>query len=435
MLPESLLLWLLLDISSLLLGVQAARNITIDDSKGDGIPTYTPRSAWEDQECGADACWIQPDKLKAYQGTWTGATYNPGSEATYFDLSFEGTAVYIYFIIPNTLPRNPTTATKATFILDGKQDGQPFTHKPDTSNTILYDQLVYSKTGLSQAKHTLRVGIPDKSEQGSYWIGFDYAFVTVADTTTTSSGSPTSTKGGKNSGGSSKGIGTGAIIGAVVAGIVGLAAIIAIVLLLLRRKKQKQKYESVKTFDVFGESAPPSTYQGGHGRDFSDVSAIPLSAAAASTSYYGEHGAGPSSTYSHGRQSSYSHSHSHHESYYDPYSTMGATSAVPGALVPGSAEGANAHQLALRDARQRQLESEVQQMRDQLAALTRQPPAPSAGAVSKQREVDQQEKAQLRAQVQEMQSRIQQMEQAQNSAWAHGISNEPPPGYTPTATT
>lgn len=160
----------------------------------------------------AEACFIQPDKLKAYQGTWTGATYNAGNPPVYFDLIFKGETTSIvrvtglngrhqelrctfilslptvFLLLPQKQWRSQSeilsrsyekTDNAPSFTLDGQLDGPPFHHIPDNTPAFEYDKLVYSKTGLSQAKqHTLRVGVTDSTNQGNYWIGFDYAYVT-----------------------------------------------------------------------------------------------------------------------------------------------------------------------------------------------------------------------------------------------------------------
>lgn len=69
-------------------------NRTIDDTIGDVLtgtkPIYAPSTSgvWEDNTC--TGCALQPDRTKAFQGTWTAATYNPGLGSMSVTLSFKG---------------------------------------------------------------------------------------------------------------------------------------------------------------------------------------------------------------------------------------------------------------------------------------------------------------------------------------------------------
>lgn len=71
-------------------------NRTIDDTFGDRtnvsrVPVYSPSDGiWKDASC--TSCLIQPDKERAYNGTWTAASYIPGNSTTNIriDLQFTG---------------------------------------------------------------------------------------------------------------------------------------------------------------------------------------------------------------------------------------------------------------------------------------------------------------------------------------------------------
>ncbi|KAH8804038.1 hypothetical protein DL96DRAFT_748589 [Flagelloscypha sp. PMI_526] len=137
---------------------------------GDGIST----NAWRDQDCGA-SCTVRPDLNQVFNHTYRLADVGP-NRWVYFDLTFEGTGVEIYFILPNGGSRN----TKAYFVLDGMNDGEPFIHLDDRSKNIYYNQKVYSKAGLPYSKHTLRGGFPDgNNETQRYLLAVDYAVVTT----------------------------------------------------------------------------------------------------------------------------------------------------------------------------------------------------------------------------------------------------------------
>ncbi|KAG6830931.1 hypothetical protein H0H92_013859 [Tricholoma furcatifolium] len=97
--------------------------------------------------------------------------------------SFEGTAVYVYFILANQVPGdNIITQTLANFTLDGQLD-DTFSHLPSNSTEYQYNSLVFSKDGLFNTNHTL---VTSMSDSDNSYINFDYANYTFdSDTATT----------------------------------------------------------------------------------------------------------------------------------------------------------------------------------------------------------------------------------------------------------
>jgi hypothetical protein len=93
-----------------------------------------------------------------------------------------GTAIWVFCIIPN-FAGGITTTANFTFQLDGMQRGTYF-HFPDSSSsTVLYNQPVFSATGLGNTPHSLVMSPtagpgPDIS-QNSLML-FDYAIYTYA---------------------------------------------------------------------------------------------------------------------------------------------------------------------------------------------------------------------------------------------------------------
>lgn len=83
-------------VLSIILGRSMAVEVnrTIDDTTGDSVtgrrPMYLPQTVgvWEDATC--KGCAIQPDRARAFKGTWTAATYNPDLKSMSVELAFKG---------------------------------------------------------------------------------------------------------------------------------------------------------------------------------------------------------------------------------------------------------------------------------------------------------------------------------------------------------
>lgn len=444
----------------------ATKQVNIDDSVGDGTPTYFPASGeWEDENCAG--CWLTPDKAKAFQGSWTAATYNPGKGPMYFDLTFEGIGIDVYFILANTQPRNPTADTKANFVLDGKTDGSPFTYAHDSTSNYYYNRKVYSKSGLSQAKHTLRVGITDGNEQGSYWLAFDYAVVTVnvpdpttaapvttsptskeattapassssssisssaslssvtsrtivtsttgnpatvatpttSDSTNSSSSNnnqsqndnTTSSNSTQASGASSN---KGAMIGGIIAGVVIVAALLLLAFLFIRRRRRRDNKEYDNLMLAGGAASYFSDHQGSRQPTTPNTMSFAVGSGSGAQS--------APSTSSHGLAPSRYTPRSANFDLYNPYANDSF------AEIPRSVHETHAEELARRDARQQELETQMAEMRAQLASLQANQPGSSSQASNLAAE-----KAALRARVDDTQSQI------------DNLHNMQPPEYTP----
>jgi hypothetical protein len=86
---------LLLCFSLLFCVVQGAIvNRTIDDWFGDSEtgtrPVFLPTgNTWKDEQC--TDCAINPDTGKAFQGTYTAATFGKGNDPISITMDFEGT--------------------------------------------------------------------------------------------------------------------------------------------------------------------------------------------------------------------------------------------------------------------------------------------------------------------------------------------------------
>lgn len=95
----------------------AVTNRTIDDTTGDSVtgnrPIYLPATpgVWEDATC--KGCAIQPEKNRAFKGTWNAATYNPDLGSMSIELSFKGEH-HRFLII--SLPQEPDPIYLLTFV-------------------------------------------------------------------------------------------------------------------------------------------------------------------------------------------------------------------------------------------------------------------------------------------------------------------------------
>lgn len=66
-----------------------------------------------------------------------------------------GTAVYVFCILASTFV-SPTGNTDMTFFLDNEQAG--ILERPPTGNiTYLYNQIVFSRNGLSPGTHSIQI--------------------------------------------------------------------------------------------------------------------------------------------------------------------------------------------------------------------------------------------------------------------------------------
>ncbi|KAF8877500.1 hypothetical protein BD779DRAFT_1557218 [Infundibulicybe gibba] len=146
-------------------------NQTIDDGLGDSLTgfkvQYSPPAdshglVWKSQDTCGD-CAIIPNRTEAYNNTWNSATAMDSENVTAM-FSFKGTAIYIYFIIPN-LPGGArvTSIVDCDFLVDGRIAGN-----------YIHARMVYVNTSLSDAPHTFTI----QAKKDSIVI-FDYAQYTT----------------------------------------------------------------------------------------------------------------------------------------------------------------------------------------------------------------------------------------------------------------
>ncbi|KAK0216424.1 hypothetical protein EDD85DRAFT_995841 [Armillaria nabsnona] len=180
-------------------------NHTIDDTLGDELTgfkvQYCPYSqpsngsalVWKNALQCSD-CAIVPDRSLAMNDTWTSATYFSSLGNMSAELTFHGSAIYIYLIVSN-YPQS--TGLVSEVICDFRMDGEivgSYNHMTDGTYRFEYDVLAYNNTALNDDDHTFL--IETTGTQSSYII-FDYALYTnsqpsVTGPTTQSPGSTTS---------------------------------------------------------------------------------------------------------------------------------------------------------------------------------------------------------------------------------------------------
>ncbi|KAF5386634.1 hypothetical protein D9615_001525 [Tricholomella constricta] len=477
-------------------------NRTIDDTTGDVVtgarPVYLPTTSftWEDATC--KRCAITPDPSQAFKGTWTAATYKPELVSMSIELSFRGTAIYVFFILANFIAEGIATETACNFTLDGRPAGS-FHHIPSTSRELEYNVPAFSQANLANIDHKLIVstsGITDRE----IFVNFDYAIYTFDDapTTTISQKSTTTSQGSQTSAvilenpndGSRSKVNIGAIVGGVIGGV---AALLALILLLVYfRRRQRVSRAPPANFSIDGDDlghpmAPPPV-----GWSNSDGSIVPFLTGAVATSaqirarpetqsdflqsgtivspsmvtldshsFYRTsseqvlHHTGPSHTNSdlvdigvtgtlntsappdnnfsaHGVIASAKFSSGGIPFDTSAYGGIITASTAPLAhMRPGSTATPDARQDELRRGRQleidRQLRAVKRDMHNLRSDITtetaRQPP------VRQRRGDEGTEVAEMREQMRLMKQQIAYLQTQQQSDWALGLSNEPPPGY------
>lgn len=273
----------LLLLSSFPVATARLVNRTIDDEQGDSVtgvkPTYEPTSNWA-QGSTCAGCFLTPNKVvsvsRAFDGTWHDSTYTPetpGNPGNTIEAAFMGTAVYVYFIVPNFV-QFTTTLVNVTFSIDGTFYGQ-YQHIPRTTSTISYNTLVFHTTNLANTDHTIEIRA---SGSNASLILFDNMIYTVdeADPTSSSLGStftivpPTLSNSPDPSPSSAA---TGAArefrssppIGAIAGGVAGGVAILSLLLVFycyLRKratKRARQPQISVHTAMAYVFNQPTAT--------------------------------------------------------------------------------------------------------------------------------------------------------------------------------
>jgi len=246
----------------------ALQNVTVDDSVSTGavVPQYLPYASIWNQGNNCSICLVKPDPSLAYNGTWHDATYSSSNGYTQtVEFSFTGSALYIFFIIANSVP-NATTLTDVDFVLDQEIVGT-YTHNPSTSTDYQYNVPVYTNDSLAFAEHNMIIQ-PVTDAGGNVLILFDYLIYTTNTSSSSASAIPTSSlsptsasspsQAPSGTQGTSSQNNTGAIVGATVGGVAALIAVAASLLCYRRhrRRNNRPSAEEGAVVDQFTEVAP-----------------------------------------------------------------------------------------------------------------------------------------------------------------------------------
>ncbi|KIP11543.1 hypothetical protein PHLGIDRAFT_114397 [Phlebiopsis gigantea 11061_1 CR5-6] len=111
------------------------------------------------------------DPSMAKNGTWHTVTVDPGEPVTNLTVTFTGTALTAYCMLPPLFQHDITSYTNMTFELDGAIVGHY--HKEATSNWT-YNFPVFSKGELENREHTFVISPQGQDGASASYLVFDY---------------------------------------------------------------------------------------------------------------------------------------------------------------------------------------------------------------------------------------------------------------------
>ncbi|KAJ7913973.1 hypothetical protein B0H13DRAFT_1612026 [Mycena leptocephala] len=175
----SLGLFVLTHIQSCISAVTVS-NHTIDDDNSDPVtglvPIYAPPKSWNRVNDDCNVCSIRPDPNQVMDHTWHDTTAHTDSPSS-VTMTFTGTAIYVFGIVPNIIPRNVGAASRTVnlaFTLDGAVAEPGYLHLPDNSSGFEYNVPMFVAEGLRNVSHTLVV----RTASSPSVFQFDYALYT-----------------------------------------------------------------------------------------------------------------------------------------------------------------------------------------------------------------------------------------------------------------
>jgi hypothetical protein len=107
-------------------------------------------------------CTAQPpDRAQIYDQTWHDNTRGANQAEIWFQSTFTGTSVTVYGILIDIIATGFVTNVDLTLNLDGVISS--YTYTPVSRNSYQYQVPVFTKTGLSNTQHTIRVTLNPNS--------------------------------------------------------------------------------------------------------------------------------------------------------------------------------------------------------------------------------------------------------------------------------
>ncbi|KAF9469397.1 hypothetical protein BDZ94DRAFT_1293776 [Collybia nuda] len=433
-------------------GTAAQFNRTIDDTLGDSVtgekPIYLPTTVgvWQNADC--KGCLLQPDRILAFNGTWTAATYTPTLESMSVELAFKGTAIYVFFILANIVERDNPTETECNFTLDGRLVGN-FQHTPISTNEFLFDSLVFSQDNLSNVDH--RLSILTSSLDHKVWVNFDYALYTTDDTPArplpSSSSSPLTPVTSSTSTGTPlpnaarPSLQIGVIVGSVVGGLIALLLLVLILLFWHRRRQPAEKDDdefptALSPLRQYNDSnvrfvTPFTNYHTRHSLGNSELhqslATFPLrsEAAARASSHFVD-----APHYQSNIRAPMNPSAFRREKNQIPIITSSGAGRSPPSFAPPMPDP-DPLQEHTTEATRRERQAEIGRQMDALKQNMRYLKAvdpfhqrPTQGQRGRGEDV-----LNMRDEIQALREQINYLQAQQQSSWAQGLSDEPPPSY------
>ncbi|KAG5653535.1 hypothetical protein H0H81_012476 [Sphagnurus paluster] len=397
------------------------------------------------------------------------------------ELSFTGTAFYVFFILANFARAGATTETLCDFTLDGRAAGS-FSHLESANTNLDYNQLVFKRENLTNTPHKLVVSTSGVADRDIY-VNFDYAIYTFDDgaPTTTRSSTSTSQTGSPQGIAGESNVSIAVIAGAIAGGVVVVIALIVLIIFLRRRKRRNPRPEG---FTIDDDDAPKTVASADGNRpnlaivpfridtsvassgseqdtpsDFIQSGTVLSSPYTALPSFLESHNnqtTSPSRTNSDmvdpslGRTTMYTNNPSASrdsvyggmESAYGGIAsetssyTHGGAASVARTATNASGRTLDPSREAIRWARQSEIDrklraarTEMQHLNSDIRAETRRRQSRQSIRGHEEPEVDAAEVLQMRQQMQAMRERIDYLQAQQQSEWAQGLSDEAPPGY------
>lgn len=437
--------------------VAAIVNGTIDDKFGDSVThrlvNYYPNNYWFNETCGCDA--DVPDKSQAFDNTYTVGTYI-GTEPIGISIQFSGTAIYVFFILGAVT--FPTSLNSANFTLD---NNDPVLFSSQVTG-IQYNVTVFSKTNLTNTLHTLN--IVNSGPLVPTYVIFDYAIYTYDDGVSTTSSSLSSLSAVKTTSQAPSTTVTGAParrtpVGAIAGGIVGGITLFALVISLLFCWHRRGGHDALQ--NVRGKGGPESPitqFNNGAGSLAASAFGMPYTQPLLVRSETPMPGESSSTDHRANMHNNYRTLHSGEVVLSPPgsqqlpssekalpstskssvFGTSSNNRSAPPLLpsplnVPGTRE-------EVRRARQEDLDNRLRVVQHNIVQLEESSTGPGRPVSSRRQtsgeaeiieEEMQMSMPDMQEEIRSLKEQIRVLRQQQQSAWAQGLSDDRPPGYTP----